>query len=159
MKEFIDSTGKKWVLSLTIDAVKRCRDLLNVNLLEPEKGDPPLLTRIGTDEILFCDLLYCLCKPQLDQAGITDQQFGQSLGGDAILSASNAFYEEMVDFFRKRGRSDRAKAVAKQQEVIDLAVRKIERTLDILDLEKEKERILGNASTSSPGSSGSIQET
>ena len=159
MKEFIDSTGRKWVLSITIDTVKRCRDLLGVNLLEPEKGDPPLLTRIGTDEILFCDLLYCLCKPQLDQAQITDQQFGQSLGGDAILSASNAFYEEMIDFFRKRGRSDRAKAVAKQQEVIDLAVRKIERTLDILDLEKEMERVLGNASTSSPGSSGSIQET
>jgi len=158
MKEFIDSTGKKWVLSLTIDAVKRCRDLLNINLLEPEKGDPPLLTQIGTDEILFCDLLYCLCKPQLDQAGITDEQFGQSLGGDAILSASRAFYEEMVDFFRKRGRSDRAKAVAKQQEVIDLAVRRIERTLDLLDLETEIEKALGSVSTNSPGSSGSTQD-
>ena len=159
MKEFIDSTGRKWVLSLTIDAVKRCRDLLGVNLLEPEKGDPPLLTRIGTDEILFCDLLYCLCKPQLDQAQITDQQFGQSLGGDAILSASNAFYEEMVDFFRKRGRSDRAKAVAKQQEVIDLAVRRIERTLDILDMESQIEKALGSVSTNSPGSSESTQGT
>jgi uncharacterized protein (DUF1778 family) len=158
MKEFIDSTGRKWVLSITIDAVKRCRDLLNINLLEPEKGDPPLLTRIGTDEILFCDLLYCLCKPQLDQAQITDQQFGQALGGDAILSASKAFYEEMVDFFRKRGRSDRAKAVAKQQEVIDLAVRRIERTLDLLDLEAEIDKALGSVSTSSPGSSGSTQD-
>ena len=158
MKEFIDSTGKKWVLSLTIDAVKRCRDLLNINLLEPEKGDPPLLTQIGTDEILFCDLLYCLCKLQLDQAGITDEQFGQSLGGDAILSASRAFYEEMVDFFQKRGRGDRAKAAAKQQEVIDLAVRRIERTLDLLDLETEIEKALGSVSTNSPGSSGSTQD-
>ncbi|HOQ06094.1 MAG TPA: hypothetical protein PKY88_12875 [Anaerohalosphaeraceae bacterium] len=158
MKEFIDSTGRKWVLSLTIDAVKRCRDLLNINLLEPEKGDPPLLTRIGTDEILFCDLLYCLCKPQLDQAGITDEQFGQALGGDAIRSASHAFYEEMIDFFQKRGRSDRAKAVAKQRQVIDLAVRTIEQTLDAVDLETEVVKALGSVSTNSPGSSGSIRD-
>ncbi|HOM18065.1 MAG TPA: hypothetical protein PLQ00_12100 [Thermoguttaceae bacterium] len=158
MKEFIDSTGKKWVLSLTIDAVKRCRDLLNLNLLEPEKGDPPLLTQIGTDEILFCDLLYCLCKPQLDQAGISDEQFGQSLGGDAIRSASNAFYEEMIDFFQKRGRSDRAKAVAKQMQVIDLTVQTIEQTLDAVNLETEVVKALGSVSTNSPGSSGSFQD-
>lgn len=158
MKEFIDSTGKKWVLSLTIDAVKRCRDLLNLNLLELEKGDPPLLTQIGTDEILFCDLLYCLCKPQLDQAGISNEQFGQSLGGDAIRSASNAFYEEMIDFFQKRGRSDRAKAVAKQMQVIDLAVQTIEQTLDAVNLETEVVKALGSVSTNSPGSSGLIRD-
>ena len=157
MREFIDSTGRKWVISITIDAVKRCRDLLEINLLEPEKGDPPLLTRIGTDEILFCDLLYCLCKPQLDKAGISDQQFGEVLGGDAILSASNAFYEELIDFFRKRGRTDRAKAAAKQQEMISLAVEKIGQTIEKLDLTAEIDKALGSVSTSLQEQSESTQ--
>ena len=155
MKTFTDNAGRAWTVSLTIDAAKRVKGLLDVNLLELEAGDPPLLTRLGTDVILLCDVIFALVKPQADAAGVTDEQFGAALGGEVILAAQTAFYEELVDFFRKLGRTDLAKAVDAQRRMIDLAVRRIETRIDRLDLEAAVESTLGEQSTSLPPSSAS----
>jgi hypothetical protein len=155
MKTFTDTAGRTWTLALTIDAAKRVKSLLDVNLLELEAGDPPLLTRLGTDVILLCDVIFALVKPQADAAGVTDEQFAAALGGETILAAQTAFYEELVDFFRKLGRSDLAKAVDAQRRMIDLAVARIETRIDRLDLEAAVESTLGEPSTSSPPSSES----
>jgi hypothetical protein len=156
MRTFTDSAGRTWTVSLTIDAAKRVKGLLDVNLLELEAGDPPLLTKLGTDVILLCDVIFAIVKPQADAAGVTDEQFGAALGGEVILAAQTAFYEELVDFFRKLGRTDLAKAVDAQRRMIDLAVRRIETRIDRLDLEAAVESTLGEPSTSSPPSSASI---
>lgn len=155
MKTFTDNAGRAWTLALTIDAAKRVKSLLDVNLLELEAGDPPLLTKLGTDVILLCDAIFALVKPQADAAGVTDEQFAAAMGGDAILAAQTAFHEELVDFFRKLGRSDLAKAVDAQRRMIDLAVQRIETRIDRLDLEAAIETTLGEPSTNSPPSSAS----
>jgi len=174
MKTFTDTAGRTWTIALTIDAAKRVKSLLDVNLLELEAGDPPLLTRLGTDVILLCDVIFALVKPQADAAGVTDEEFGRALGGEAILAAQTALYEELVDFFRKLGRGDLAKAVDAQRRMIDLAVARIETRIDGMDLEAAIETCLpdrqatlgvtaepqvetdGEPSTSSPPSSESI---
>ena len=155
MKTFTDTAGRTWTIALTIDAAKRVKSLLDVNLLELEAGDPPLLTRLGTDVILLCDVIFALVKPQADAAGVSDQEFAAALGGDVVLAAQTAFYEELVDFFRKLGRGDLAKAVDAQRRMIDLAVARIETRIDKLDLEAAVESTLGEPSTSSPPSSAS----
>jgi hypothetical protein len=132
---------------MTIDSVKRVRDLLGVNLVEPEAGDPPLLTRLGTDEILLCDVVFCLIKPQADTLNVSDEDFGRALGGDAILAAQTALYEELVDFFLKRGRPDRAKAVAAQKKMIEMAIERVKIKLDAMNPEMELDKILGSSST------------
>jgi hypothetical protein len=144
MKTFTDNAGKTWSVSMTIDSVKRVRDLLSVNLVEPEAGEPPLLTRLGTDEILLCDVVYCLIKPQADQLGVSDGDFGRALGGDAILSAQTALYEELADFFQKRGRPDRAKAVTAQKEMIELAIQRVTMKLTEMNPKAELDKILGS---------------
>ena len=98
MKTFKDKDGRDWQIELTIGAARRVRDLLGVNLLELDKGDPPLLTQLGTDEMLLVDVIYCLIKPQADAAEVTDEMFGCSLDGEAVWSACNAFYAELIDF-------------------------------------------------------------
>ncbi|HBG25663.1 MAG TPA: hypothetical protein DDX75_01050 [Phycisphaerales bacterium] len=143
MKTFTDNAGRTWTLSLTIDSAKRVRDLLGINLLEPEAGDPPLITRLGTDEFLLCDVLYCLIKPQADSLNITSEQFGQSIGGDVILAAQTVFYDELIDFFQKRGRTDRAKAAATQQKMINLAIAQVTQNLAQIDLDKKLTEIFG----------------
>jgi len=162
MKTFTDSAGRTWTIALTIDAVKRVKSLLDVNLLELDlpagkagAGDPPLLTRLGTDVILLCDVIFALIKPQADAAGISDQEFAAALGGDVVLAMQTAFYEELVDFFRKLGRGDLAKAVDAQRRMIDLAVARIETRINRLDLEAAVESTLGEPSMSSPQSSES----
>lgn len=148
MKTFTDNAGKVWTLALTIDSAKRVKSLMGVNLLEPEAGEPPLLTRLGTDEILLCDVLYCLIKPQADALGVTDEMFGQALGGEAILAAQNAFYDEIVDFFQQRGRTDRARAAKTQQKMINLAIERITNNLAKIDPVQKTDEIFGTPSTS-----------
>ena len=172
MRAFTDSAGRAWTLSLTLDAAKRVKSLLSVNLLELDKGDPPLLTKLGTDVILLCDVVFAILKPQAEAAGVTDEQFGAALGGDAILAAQTAFYEEMVDFFQKLGRADLAKAVEAQRRIIELEIRrmevgigmaqtKLQTRIERADLESQidaaLDQTLGKSSISSPPSSESIQ--
>ena len=76
-----------------------------------------------------------------------------------ILAAQTAFYEELVDFFRKLGRSDLARAVEAQKRMIELTVKGIETKIDGLDIEGEVDAILagtpGSLSQSSPAPSES----
>jgi len=158
MKTFTDTAGRTWTIALTIDAAKRVKGLLDVNLLELESGDPPLLTRLGSDVILLCDVIFALVKPQADQQGVTDEQFGAALGGEAILGAQTALYEELVHFFRGLGRNDLAKAVEAQRRMIDLAVSRIETRIDKLDLEAAIESTRGESSTNWPASAASTPD-
>ena len=153
MKSFCDDKGRKWDIAITIGDVKRVKDLLDVNLLEPEQGETPLLTRIGTDEILLCDIIYCLIKPQADNANITDIEFGQSLGGKAILDAQTAFYDELVNFFQSRGKTDKAKAIRLQQKMIAEAINLLD--LKVQAMEGKEKQIVeklmsGNTSMNLP---------
>ena len=140
MKKFKDSKNKEWEIALTIGSARRTLDLTGINLLEPESGDPPVLTRLGTDEILLCNVIYSLCKSQADESDISDEAFGLRLGGEAILAAQEAFYAELIDFFRSRGRADRAVAVEKQMKLILLAVKKVSTVIERLDIEAEVSR-------------------
>lgn len=152
MHVFTDGTGRTWEIALTIAAAKRVRDLVDVNLLELDRGKPPLLTRLGLDVILLCDVIFALIKPQADPLGVSDSDFAGALGGDVILAAQNAFREELVDFFRKLSRIDLAKAIEAQRQMINLAVQENEHRVDELDLEAEMEAALGSSSTDSPPS-------
>jgi hypothetical protein len=112
MHAFSDTTGRQWDLSLTIGAAKRVKGLLNVDLLDLAGGNPPLITRLHTDAMLLVDVIFALLKPQADAAGITAEQFGEALGGDAAWNAYQAFAAELEDFFRQFHRPDLERTVA-----------------------------------------------
>ena len=50
MKSFKDNAGHDWHISLNIGTAMLVKDRLDIDLLQPEKGDPPLITQLGTDE-------------------------------------------------------------------------------------------------------------
>jgi hypothetical protein len=68
-----------------------------------------------------------------------------SFDGQTLLAAQKAFYEELIDFFRSRGRNDRAKAVAKQMAMIDAAVTAIETKIDAINPRKLVEETIAGA--------------
>ena len=88
MHSFKDSANRDWIVSLNVDAIKRVKALLQIDLTKPTEGDPPLLIRLGIDVILLCDVLYAVCKPDCDQRSITDEQFGQAMGATPSCTAS-----------------------------------------------------------------------
>ena len=153
MRTFTDNAGRTWTLSLSFGAVKRVRGLLDVNLLELDKGDPPLLTRLGTDPILLVDVIFAVIKPQADGLGVTDEQWAESMGGEAMLAAQKAFYGEVADFTRSQGRPDMAKAALAQHALIERVIAMSEERIGQIDVEELAQKISGDSSTSLPESS------
>jgi len=153
MKTFTDTAGRTWTLSLTLGTAMAVKAKLDVDLLQPEAGDPPLLTRLGTDEMLLGEVLCAMLEKQFETHKVTDDDVRAAFDGQTLLAAQKAFYEELIDFFRSRGRNDRAKAVAKQMAMIDAAVIAIETRIDGIDID---ETIAGAISGESPEVSESI---
>ncbi|QDU71038.1 hypothetical protein [Mucisphaera calidilacus] len=142
MKTFTDATGRSWTLTLNLGTAMAVKQKLDIDLLQPEaprSGDPtgqPLLTLFGTDEMLLGQVLCCMLEGQFDKHNVTEDQVRAGFDGQTLLAAQKAFYEELIDFFRSRGRNDRAKAVAKQMAMIDAAVNAVETRIDGIDPRK-----------------------
>jgi hypothetical protein len=158
MKTFQDTSGHEWTLAVTIDAVKRIRDTLKVDLLDLFGGEPPLLTRLDTDVVLLCDTIFVAIKPQADAAGVSSEQFGAALGGDAIIAARDAFMGALADFFQSLRRLEVVKAISKQTELVTAAVKLAGERIENLDVPKMLSQTFGDPSTSWPASSESIPD-
>ena len=118
MKTFKDNAGRDWSLSLTIGNAMMVKERLGIDLLQPEIGDPPLLTRLGTDEMLLAEVIAALLESQFELHKVDVAQVYQCFDGPTFGRAHEAFYKELIDFFHQRGRQDRAKAVEKQMQMI-----------------------------------------
>jgi hypothetical protein len=124
MRTFIDNAGRTWTIAINVAAIKRVRGLLGVDLFKlVDDGFQPL-SRLVSDPVQLADVLYCLCKGEADAKGISDEDFGRALAGDAITLAADAFVEELVDFFPD------ARARASLKKVIDAGKQMREKLLD-----------------------------
>jgi len=165
MRSFKDNADRTWTITLNVFAVKKVRDLLNVDLLdlggdqaEPGNG---LLYRLIADPVLLVDVLYVICKDQADGANVSDEQFGRAMAGDVIDAATRAFLEELADFTPSP--RDRARA----RKVIDATWKLIDRAQDVLDAKADGElarasdaalSALGGSSGNSPASSAATPD-
>lgn len=159
MHTFTDLKNRTWTLSLTIATAKRVKSLLadrGVDLLQMETTDSvsgiPLFTRLAVDIELLCDVIFACIQPQAVEAGVSDVQFGESLGGDVIFKARDAFFKEIIDFFRSLGRKEIVKAIQAQETLISNVVRRAEEKLENLDLDNIAKQAV--PSLSSPLTSG-----
>ena len=106
MKTFTDNTGRTWTLSVTVGTIKRVRALCGVdlaNIITMESGKNAERRTAGTFCVpipfLLVDVLFAVCKPEADAKGITDEEFGRAMAGDAIELAATALLDEIIDFF------------------------------------------------------------
>jgi len=135
MKTFTDAAGRTWSLTLTLGTAMTVKSKLGIDLLQPEQGDPPLLTRLGTDEMLLGEVLCAMLEGQFVTHNVTEDDVRNGFDGQTLLAAQKAFYEEMIDFFRSRGRADRARAVETQMKLIAKAVKAIETRIEQFDMD------------------------
>jgi len=123
MQTFKDSHNRTWSITLTIGTAMKIREKLGIDLLQPEVGDPPLITRLGTDELLLAEVLATLLEDQFAAHKFDSAQVYECFDGPTFARANEAFYQELIDFFRQRGREDRANAVSKQKAMIEAGVK------------------------------------
>ena len=133
MRNFIDSSGRVWVVDINVATVKRVKALAQINLLEVVQGD--LIERLSTDPVLLADVLYAVCQPQALREQISDEAFGQALAGDVIDRATTALLEGLIEFFPEPRRRLLEKATAKYRQVQTKALELLEANLDNPQLE------------------------
>jgi hypothetical protein len=121
MKTFTDSQGRTWTVTVNVSAIKRARDLLDVDLLDVAGGD--LLARLADDPCLLVDVLYAICKPEADAKGITDEDFGKGMVGGVLDKAASALMQELLDFFPSAQRVRALGKLVKAMEREDAAMK------------------------------------
>ena len=134
MKSFTDSTGRAWTLVVNVATIKRVRALCGVDLnsiVEVEDGKPSakLLERLSSDPVLLADVLYAVCKPECDQRGVSDEDFGAAMAGDAVEQATDALLDEIVDFFPAAKRAAFQRILSASRRFGEAARRRLEATL------------------------------
>ena len=162
MRTFKDNAGRTWTVSITVDAIKRVRALLDVDLLEVVGGK--LIDRLITDPVLLCDIVYAVCKPEADAQSVSEEDFGRAMAGDAIEHATTALLEELVSFSPSpRDRANLKRVLETTQRVMDKVRDLIEQRIESGELDRIAEEALqdhvdgvGTSSGNSAGSSASI---
>jgi hypothetical protein len=140
---------------MNLAAVKRVRGLVGVDLYKLVEDGYQALARLASDPVALADVLYCLVKDEADARGITDEEFGRGLAGDAILLAANAFVEELIDFFPDaRTRASLRKVVTAGRKVRDRLLDHAEALIEKIDPEAEAKNLIASFG-SSPASSDS----
>jgi len=148
MKTFTDNAGRTWTVAINVDAIKRVRDLLDVDLLEIVEG--PLIEKLIRDPVLLCDVVYAVCKPEADAKGVTDEDFGRAMAGDAIEHATKALLEDLVGFSPSpRDRANLQRILETTWNVMDKARDAIEARLATVDAEQIVAQALASAGSSS----------
>jgi len=101
--EFKSSDGKTWLLHFTIGMVRRLRAEMGFDFADLQGGKA--LMEVGNDPEKYGQLLWVLCEKQADLAKISEEDFAESLDGDAVESSATALELAIVNFTRKSARS------------------------------------------------------
>ncbi len=157
MHTFTDTENRQWEIAINVTAIKRVKGTLELDLLKAVEGD--LFVRLANDPCLLCDLLFVLCQEQAKEQGVTDEQFGAALGGDALDAATTALLEELVDFFPKGKRGALKKILDKVKQLEARATEFIHEKVDSGVLDGVADRVLKDADASLTASLESLAST
>ncbi len=158
MRTFKDNAGRTWSVTLNVLQMKRIRahlgiDLVNVITLDAGgKVKVDLVDRIANDPCLLVDILWVCVEDEAKAAGVTDEEFGRALAGDAIDEATKALLDELVDFFPGAKRLFLKKAVELARKYTGDMTAALEKALSDPELERRIEESM-RSSASSPESS------
>lgn len=161
MGTFKDTSGREWTITLTVGALKRIKSVAGLDLMPlfggHDKQESEAVRTLLLDPMRMADVVYAALKPQLDEAQINDEAFGELLAGPVLAAAAEAFLDAATVFIGATqgdaaagflrvatAKRDEARATAWSQAAAKLAA------LDVGD--RVKREMDGKLSTAPPGS-------
>ena len=105
MRAFVDNKNQKWVITLNGRKVRKMREKLGLDLLNPQHHMQVLSSL--TDRLAF---IWLLCETQANEYEVDVDEFEERLMGGAFADdASEALLSEIADFSRRLGQVGLAK--------------------------------------------------
>ena len=99
MRLFKDNQGRAWDIAIDINTIKRVRARTQFDLLKIVEGEGNPVIALNDDIEKLIDVMWAICEPQARSEGITDEDFGRALVGDAIGDAFDQLIGGLTDFF------------------------------------------------------------
>lgn len=134
MAKFTDNEGRDWIVRVDVGTVKRVRATLDIDLADMT-GETA--ERLADDPVALVDVLYLVCRDQVADRKLSDEDFGRGLMGDPIDDASAALLEAIADFFPARKRALLQKVLAKTAKARARAMEMSTAKLDDPDLDRK----------------------
>ena len=178
MKEFRDDQGRPWMVALTVASAERVRGLVTIDVTE-DVDQPDGSVKRQTRQVPFDlidagsinrtlevlrnnygkigEILYAICRGQVDDRKLTKEQFLDGLRGDSLEAAQQAIESELVDFFPPGLRRMVGLMVAKVREMADTLMGQAEAQLETTTVADLLARS-GTQSTNVPESLGATPE-
>ncbi len=175
MKEFRDDQGRPWMVALTVASAERVRGLVTIDVTE-DVDQPDGTVKRQTRQVPFDlidagsinrtlevlrnnygkigEILYAICRGQVEERKLTKDQFLDGLRGDSLEAAQQAIESELVDFFPPGLRKMVGLMVAKVREMAATLMGQAEAELETTTVADLLARS-GTPSTNVPGSSAS----
>jgi hypothetical protein len=123
--------------------MKRVRALCDFDLAAIYNKDAVAIAKIEHDPVLLGDIIYSLCKPEADKAGMTDEQFGELLAnGDIIANATEAMLKALADFSRSPVRKMLNRAIETSKKLEAENDRKLEEAMNQPDFNEKMEEAM-----------------
>ncbi len=104
MKTFTDTQGRSWSIAINFTSLCRVKDLTGVDLIKFVDVRSETFSEVVDDAYLLFDVLCAVVKPQMQQTGISIEEFGTALDETALESAVKTLIEGVIDFFRDEKR-------------------------------------------------------
>lgn len=114
MSKFKTTDGREWVVAVNVGTVKRVREATGVNVLALI-SDQAAITDAFSDDVKLAEVIVSLIRPQLETAGVSDDQFFSAIDGTVIENATEALLAEVANFFPEPRRTVLLTAMAKVQ--------------------------------------------
>lgn len=104
MPTFTDTLGRTFVVVIDVAAVKRVREVLQVDLVDAAAG--ALFEKLASDPILLADVLRLVCRPDAEPpVPLAPEEFTKGLSGNVFDDAGAALIRALLDFFPKAQRA------------------------------------------------------
>lgn len=149
---FADEKGRTWNLSITPWEMKAVRARTGVDLGKLLNDDLKPFRELVSNPATFVDVLFVLCEEQARAAGVSDEDFGRAMYGDAVDRAGLAFEEAFLLFCPSRTRKILGKLLTAARAAAERAGAEFEARVEAADLDA----IFTATASNSPESSASI---
>lgn len=155
---FTDTNGARWTVEINVSTVRRCRSVVGVDLMQAATSGGEALSALVTDPVGLVDVLYLCCEREAKDRGVSDEDFGRGLAGDAIERATAAFVQALIDFFpNARDRKMLTESWQRMNRLMERGRDAIERKMDDPEMEEaameEFDRVLERMISGEPSTS------
>jgi hypothetical protein len=96
-KSFKDEKGREWIPRIDADVIFRYEARTGVNIFKAMAESGAVGAIPGARELLV--LLWCSVRKDADRLQVTEEDFRQSLRGQAMIDATEVVMEEAFNFF------------------------------------------------------------